>query len=99
MNGLKNLYLKISETYRSMPRFLRFGVVVFFVSGALDLSYHIFSSFWPGRLDAYLGPDGYYTHLALFFGMVLIVIGVILTKPQPSNPVEIHAAEKSNDRR
>ncbi len=66
-----------------MPRFLRFGVVVFVISGALDLFYHGFSAFWPGRLDAYLGSDGYYVHLALFFGMLFIVIGVIQTKPRP----------------
>ena len=64
-----------------MPRFLRFGLSVFVIAGALDLFYHAVSALWPGSLDAYFGPDGYYVHLALFFGMVFIVIGVIRTKP------------------
>lgn len=82
MDRLKETSLILVGGFWTIPPFLRFGVVVFIVSGALDLAYHIVSSFWSSSLDPYLGPDGYYTHLALFFGMLLIVIGVIRTKPQ-----------------
>jgi predicted tellurium resistance membrane protein TerC len=78
---------KLIRAFFNMPRFLRFGVVVFVVSGGLDLLYHGISAFWPGMLDPYLGPDGYYVHLALFFGMVFIIIGVIRTKPRPDSVV------------
>ncbi len=70
---------------RNLPVILRIGAVVFVISGALDLFYHGLSAYWPGRLDAVLGPDGYDVHVALFMGMVLMVIGVIRTKPQ-NNP-------------
>lgn len=79
--------------------FLRFGILVFTISAALDLSHHIGASFWPGNLDAFLGPDGYYTHLALFVGMVLIVIGVILTSAQPSRQPIPEITEKTIKRR
>ncbi len=80
MNGMQRVsqtFHRLAGEFFSLPRFLRFGVVVFVVSGALDLSYHVFSAFRPGVLDRYFGPDGYYAHLALFTGMVLVVTGVI----------------------
>ncbi len=96
MNRLKSFYSRLIDAYFQMPRFLRFGVVVFVISGALDLLYHGISAFWPGSLDAYLGPDGYYVHLALFFGMLFIVIGVIQTKPRPDAPHEAPADPTSS---
>ncbi len=88
MDRLHIFSSRISHFYYGMSLFLRAGVVVFMISGALDLSYHAISTFKPGSLDRYMGPDGYYTHLALFFGMVLIIIGVILTKPVRSNSLD-----------
>ncbi len=91
MNRLKRSCYRSIDAFFQMPRFLRFGVIVFVISGALDLLYHGISAFWPGSLDAYLGPDGYYVHLALFFGMLFIVIGVIQTKPRPDTLQETPA--------
>ncbi len=92
----KSIYASLSQAYLQLPRLLRLGILAFVVSGAMDLSYHIVSSFRPGSLDAYLGPDGYYTHLALFLSMLLIIIGVIRTHPAPAaihpnleNPIEV----------
>ncbi len=76
---------RLVKEFRAMPHLLRVGAIAFVLSGALDLAYHIVSSFSPGSLDTYLGPDGYYIHLALFFAMLLIIIGVIRTKPRPAN--------------
>jgi hypothetical protein len=83
MIELSRIVSRLTSSFLSMPRLLCFGVVVFVVSGAIDLLYHGVSAFWPGSLDAYLGPDGYYVHLALFFGMVFIIIGVVRTKSRP----------------
>lgn len=79
--------------------FLRFGILVFTISAALDLFYHVGSSFWSGNLDVFLGPDGYYTHIALFIGMVLVVSGVIFTRSQPSSQAVPVIAEKVIERR
>ncbi len=81
MAGLDRTVQKAARFFFNMPRFLRFGVLVFVISGAMDLAYHGLSAVWPGSLDRYLGPDGYYVHVALFIGMVLTVIGVIRTQP------------------
>lgn len=85
MRRLISNVLQEIGAFRTIHWFLRFGILVFTISAALDLSYHVVSSFWPGNLDIFLGADGYYTHLAVFCGMVLIVIGVIFTRPQLSN--------------
>ncbi len=81
MHRLSELTASIFKGFISLSPILRIGITVFMIAGALDLSYHTVSAVWPGSLDRYMGPDGYYAHLALFFGMVLIVIGVIRTKP------------------
>ncbi len=85
MNRLREILYKQAKACLSMSRWLRLGIVVFMISGALDLFYHGISPFWPGSLDAFFGPDGYYVHLALFFGMLFIVIGVIRTRPNPNH--------------
>lgn len=74
-------YCNYVNSFRALSLVLQFGVITFIAAGAVDLSYHVVSPFQPGSLDAYMGPDGYIAHLALFFGMVLIVIGVISTNP------------------
>ncbi len=72
---------KIKASFLGLPPFLRFGVAFFVTGGALDLFYHFDAMIWPGSLDKIMGPDGYYAHLVLFFGMLLMVIGVIFKKP------------------
>lgn len=99
MNRLISIVRQGMESFWTIHWFLRLGMLIFTISAALDLSYHIGASFWPGNLDAILGPDGYYTHLALFVGMVLIVIGVILTRPQPSRQTIAELTEKTIERR
>ncbi|MDD5370460.1 MAG: hypothetical protein PHQ40_15360 [Anaerolineaceae bacterium] len=83
MGWLRILSLKLSRAFVGLSVLLRLGVVVFVLSGTLDLIYHGFSASRPGALDPFLGPDGYFVHLALFAGMLMILIGVILTKPHP----------------
>ncbi len=89
---------KLIKGYLSTPLVLRGGIAVFTISGALDLLYHAVSAFHPGALDASLGVDGYDVHLALFIGMVLIVLGVITTRPrassEPPDPAKIHPLSK-----
>lgn len=99
MNRLISIVRQGMERFWTIHRFLRLGMLVFTISAVLDLFYHIGASFWPDNLDAFLGPDGYYTHLALFVGMVLIVIGVILTRPQPSRQPIPEITEKTIERR
>ncbi len=84
MNRLREIPYKQAKAFRRLSGWLRLGIVVFMVSGALDLFYHGISPFWPGSLDVFFGPDGYHVHLALFFGMVFIIIGVIRTRPNPN---------------
>ncbi len=87
MNNLHQILYRQATAFLSLSRWLRLGVVVFMISGALDLFYHGISAYWPGSLDAFFGPDGYYVHRALFFGMVFITIGVIRTRPNPNHAV------------
>ncbi len=84
MNSLHEAVYKQAKAFLRLSGWLRLGIVVFMLSGALDLFYHGISAYWPGSLDAFFGPDGYYVHLALFFGMVFIIIGVIRTRPNPN---------------
>ncbi len=81
LKRISGIYMAGLKAFGNMPWLLRVGATIFVLSGAVDLFYHAVSPFWPGRLDAYLGPDGYYVHLVLFIGMVLIIIGVIRTRP------------------
>ncbi len=85
MNRLPEIVYKPAKAFFSLSRLLRLGIVVFVISGALDLFYHGISAYWPGSLDAFWGPDGYYVHVALFFGMVFIVLGVIRTRPNSNH--------------
>ncbi len=88
MSRLLRVIARLYGNFLSISLLLRSGIMVFILSGALDLSYHVASVFWSGSLDKFMGPDGYYTHLALFAGMVLILIGVIRTKPVRTNPMD-----------
>ncbi len=84
MNRLRARLYQEAQAFFGLSRWLRLGMVVFTIAGALDLFYHGVSAYWPGSLDGLLGPDGYYVHLALFFGMTFILIGVMRTRPHPN---------------
>ena len=84
MTGLLEILYKPAKAFFRLSGWLRLGIVAFMISSALDLFYHGISAYWPGSPDAFLGPDGYYVHLALFFGMVFIILGVIRTRPDPN---------------
>lgn len=79
MDEIRQLGSSLWQEYSEAPLFLRVAVWVFAAGGLLDLSYHGLSPLWPGKLEIFLGPDGYYAHLLLFAGMVLVTIGVILS--------------------
>jgi len=87
MSRLLEILYTPAKAFFRLSRWLRLGIVVFMFSGALDMFYHGISAYWPASLDAFLGPDGYYVHLALFFGMVFIILGVIRTRPEPNHAV------------
>ncbi len=98
MKWLSGFFTRLVNSFSRFSWILRTGLIIFVISGTLDLFYHTVSLFSPGMLDPFLGPDGYYVHRALFAGMVLMVIGVLQTKPA-SDPGSrfVHRTNKINN--
>ncbi len=97
MKWLSGIFTRAVKAFSKISWILRAGLIIFILSGTLDLFYHTVSIFNPGELDPFLGPDGYYVHRALFAGMVLMVIGVMRTRPSSAGRGDNHRLyEKSN---
>jgi hypothetical protein len=61
--------------FARLPLLLRMGTLVFTLGGLAELLYHLAPTML-NPLAPLAGPDGAYTHIAVYTGLLLILAGV-----------------------